>query len=389
MKITELPKNIIMYNVLACGKFHELKVAEGEGTELATLISLVQNIAGFVGPKTYEATVSYPCPLITDEGKQVFLTIVLPISKSYKNPVVQITGQDVTKPVDKTIYQATLANAQQNALFEFAKNAITNSIDVLKDFIKFMVPLTTGLITVYFALLEFLGIKTVTNVQILTTSLLIIPPILLLISLGLFIWVAFPIKSTIVGGNLDSIKHYRNKTFYRKYTPSIIGGFVFIVGILSMIIILVPLVTSDFSDSEKDKSTYNNHKYGYTIQFESFSSTQVLNDSKTVIFYLPGDSTGPTMKLEVEEFQQVPRIDRYVMKRISILGGGLSNFTVMDNNPAYVISWNNNSKGSGFEFLTIKNSKGYLIDYEANNKTNYDIYNPIVQQMIQSFKFIN
>lgn len=369
----------------ACTKVHKLEITMKQGDVVAQLYGgLKQNRPLAFSPTTQNATLSYLCPSVTEES--VLVTVILPVNRAAEASISQIDVHP--PPTNQQIYPTSLPNPQQNALLEFSKNAIVNSMGVLKDFISFMVPLTTLLITAYFALLEFMGVKTLADIPTVTTSYYIIPPIIMLVSLGLFIWAAFPIKGTIVGGNLDSIRKYRENTFYRKYKPSIIGGLFFIAGIFSMIIVIMPLLATNNSvepGTQENFSIYNNNKYDYRIQYPSFASVDVSNNSKSVTFYLPGDTKEAKLKVGIEEFQTVPRLDQYIMKRIAILGGGLTSFSTLDNTAAYTI---NSTSTIGFELLAIKNKKAYLLDFEAN-KTNYGIYNPIVQEMIRSFKFID
>ena len=126
---------------------------------------------------------------------------------------------------------------QNKAYFDYGINTVFQSIDVIKDYIKLMIPLTTGLITIYFALLKFIGIDSSNTMY--DGNLLMIPPILMLVALTIFIVTIFPLRLRITLGNIESIKLYRNKSTSYKYYGALIGSVFFLLAILVMIILLI------------------------------------------------------------------------------------------------------------------------------------------------------
>ena len=52
-------------------------------------------------------------------------------------------------------------NFRDRNLMKFVENYFVNSIDTIKNFGQTMITLVSGLFAVYFALLEFLGIKSI------------------------------------------------------------------------------------------------------------------------------------------------------------------------------------------------------------------------------------
>ncbi len=129
-----------------------------------------------------------------------------------------------------------------NALMEVGKKAITDSIDTIKEYIKLMIPLTTGLITAYFALLEFLGVKTVLNTNKLSSASLIEPAMFMLASLIVFIIVSFPIPGFVDMDNLKTIRIHRNITIIFRYVGISIGLGFFLYAMYIMILALQRIV---------------------------------------------------------------------------------------------------------------------------------------------------
>jgi hypothetical protein len=126
---------------------------------------------------------------------------------------------------------------ENDAFFEFGKKALTDSIDVIKDFIKLMIPLTTGLITTYFALLKFIGIES--TQQLTHTTIFLSSPITLLISLLFFVVASFPVPMKLTISNIESIKRYRTVSMWWKYVGASVGGGLFLVGFGIVILTLI------------------------------------------------------------------------------------------------------------------------------------------------------
>lgn len=104
------------------------------------------------------------------------------------------------------------------------------------DFMKLMIPLTTALITTYFALLKFIGIETMNTVAFGQSYLG--PPFLMLISLIAFIIGAFPVRKGLNINDPESIKSFRDAAMDWKYTSCIFGSAFFLFGIGLMIYLI-------------------------------------------------------------------------------------------------------------------------------------------------------
>ena len=131
---------------------------------------------------------------------------------------------------------------EDNALAEFGKKSFIESVHIINEHIKMMIPLTTALITVYFALLEFLGVKVATDAAKIGGLQLIVPPLLLLGSLLVLIAMSFPIPRRIALNNTTNLKSYRNLLVRWRYGGASIGMGLFLLGVLAMIIVMIQII---------------------------------------------------------------------------------------------------------------------------------------------------
>ncbi|WP_148685650.1 hypothetical protein [Candidatus Nitrosocosmicus hydrocola] len=133
------------------------------------------------------------------------------------------------------IPESTRIAPNDEAYIDYGKRKLTDQIDVIKDFIKLMIPLTTALITSYLALLKF------TTIQITSSNEfnMIYSPIIVLISLIVFIIAIFPIPFPINISNLESIKKQLIFSTIYKYVGAILGCIIFLVGFSMMIGVII------------------------------------------------------------------------------------------------------------------------------------------------------
>jgi hypothetical protein len=131
-----------------------------------------------------------------------------------------------------------------DALIEFGKNSLINSVNVIHEHMKLMIPLTTGLITAYFALLEFLGVDSALAGGKISASSLVDPALFMLGSLIVFIITSFPILKRINVGNINSIVSYRNFFVGWRYIGACIGMALFLYAIFTMIYIFKSILES-------------------------------------------------------------------------------------------------------------------------------------------------
>jgi hypothetical protein len=164
-------------------------------------------------------------------------------SRAYKNSdkwnnIVLRHGTLMNESFNTEIPKPSLAEVYKLA----RKRSITNSIDTINDFSKTMITLVSGFFIAYFALIKFLGVQNVSNY---TQTILLLPPIFFIMGIISLIISLMPLyfeiskkdpkeitteakqKKTIEGFARD----VRNKIFYRKYIPMIIGMTFFVIGL--------------------------------------------------------------------------------------------------------------------------------------------------------------
>ena len=133
---------------------------------------------------------------------------------------------------------------REAALFAYAKKVAEDTFENVKTFISTMVPLTTGLITVYFALLQFLGIKEAGQgpSKVIGSWEILWPEWFFIASLVAFILASFPIARTIAPGNIGSITLHRRNTMFWKYGCVLVGLGLFFSGLIKMVLIAVQII---------------------------------------------------------------------------------------------------------------------------------------------------
>jgi hypothetical protein len=125
------------------------------------------------------------------------------------------------------VEKGTPISDENDAFFEYGKKVLVEPVEIIKDFIKLMIPITTGVIPTYFALLEFSGTEPTNTIK---------GPFLLLLSLLVFIVTSFPLPAKLTLSNIDSIKRYRTRAMTWKYIGCCIGCGLFLSGFFVMIL---------------------------------------------------------------------------------------------------------------------------------------------------------
>jgi len=118
-------------------------------------------------------------------------------------------SQNNKKENGEKIYTEALT-AQDEALLEFGKELLTKSINTLMDFSKLMITLSAGMISVYFALLKFLGIdKAMETIGISMSILAISGPLTLIVSTIFFVLTILPIRVSVSLVDIESVREVR------------------------------------------------------------------------------------------------------------------------------------------------------------------------------------
>jgi len=117
------------------------------------------------------------------------------------------------------------------ALFEAGKALLIQSIEIGRDFCKFMISICAGAIPVYLALLKFV----VPDSYAFTTSqmnFILICVILFACALVVFVWGYFPQRGRFSLDIAEVIEKERKTTIRRRYVCSWLGLGIFLVGLV-------------------------------------------------------------------------------------------------------------------------------------------------------------
>lgn len=138
--------------------------------------------------------------------------------------------------------EGTDLSLRNEALGEFGKKMLVESVTSIREFLKIMIPLIASLITAYFALLKFLGLEKFKDNPEVSPDFLIEPTIFLLISLSIFIVGIFPIGVKITMSNYETIGKSRNFMIGWKITFAAVGSAFFIFAIFKIIFVMKKVI---------------------------------------------------------------------------------------------------------------------------------------------------
>jgi len=124
------------------------------------------------------------------------------------------------------------------ALYEAGKKLLVDSVDVGREFCKFMTTTTLGAIPVYLALLKLVLPKDY-SLHSYDEVLFVVPPIIFLISAVLFVLGYFPQKGKLSLDLPDEIERERSVTISRRHRYAVFAFSVFCVGIVLGVWILI------------------------------------------------------------------------------------------------------------------------------------------------------
>jgi len=170
------------------------------------------------------------------QGKVTHSTRAYKNSDKWNNIVLQ-KGKPMNESLKIEKPKPSLAEVYKLA----RKRSITNSIDTINDFSKTMITLVSGFFIAYFALIKFLGAEHMSNY---TQTLLLVPPILFIVSIGLLIFSLLPLyfdipkkdpkekTETKQNKTIEDFAGYvRNKIRVRKSIPMIMGMILYLTGL--------------------------------------------------------------------------------------------------------------------------------------------------------------
>jgi hypothetical protein len=131
-----------------------------------------------------------------------------------------------------------------SVMLEYGKEVVKNSPESIRKFAELMIPLTTGLITVYFVLLKFFNMeifKPPEGGDPITAATIIFPTYFMLGSLIGFIGSTFPVPKMLSVDSISSIERYRLWLMRWRYIWTIAGAGLYLVGFFFMILVIVRL----------------------------------------------------------------------------------------------------------------------------------------------------
>lgn len=117
------------------------------------------------------------------------------------------------------------------ALYEAGKKMLIDSVDIGREFCKFMTTTTLGAIPIYVALIKFVIPQDYVFKQ--TDLWLFISPFAFLVASILFVLGYFPQKGSLALDLPDEIEKERSKTIERRQKYALWGFIIFCLGILT------------------------------------------------------------------------------------------------------------------------------------------------------------
>jgi len=135
-----------------------------------------------------------------------------------------------------TPYYLSKITPHNKALYEAGKKMLVDSIDAGRDFCKFMISLAITGIPVYIALLKLAGAE---DLRMKRGHLLIVPPVLLLISVLVYILGYFPRSGAMSLDIVEDIDVSRSRLLRHRLVFIVIGTTLFLTGVLIAIFLLV------------------------------------------------------------------------------------------------------------------------------------------------------
>jgi hypothetical protein len=120
------------------------------------------------------------------------------------------------------------------ALYEAGKALLVESVQIGREFCKFMVGVATGAIPTYLALV---GLATGKNYRpdFMEGVLLLVPPALFLVAAGIFAYGYFPVRTEVSLELPDDIDRARKSNMDRRATCSLVGFIVFGIAVLGAV----------------------------------------------------------------------------------------------------------------------------------------------------------
>ncbi|WP_148685673.1 hypothetical protein [Candidatus Nitrosocosmicus hydrocola] len=216
---------------------------------------LVFSILGILGKQpndNVKCTYYFNCPITTLPNGNTTDPISMQVTFELTPPERgYIDGQLNIGPLNESQQQQYQNQVDANAfplqqissvMLEYGKEVVRNSPESIRKFDELMIPLTTGLITVYFVLLKFLGqevFKPIEGEASITKAIILFPTYFMLGSLIGFIGSTFPVPKKLSVSSISSIERYRFWLMRWRYIWTVAGAVLYLLGFFFMIDVIV------------------------------------------------------------------------------------------------------------------------------------------------------
>jgi hypothetical protein len=137
--------------------------------------------------------------------------------KSPETRLNSVESDEVLTP--PSMSEITPITPHNKAIYDAGRKLIVESIDIGREFCKFMIGVSTGAIPVYLAILKILGVENVSrrSLSAWIVIITILPCILFLVSTGMYVLGYFPNTGTFSLDIVQEIETTRKKVLsYRK-----------------------------------------------------------------------------------------------------------------------------------------------------------------------------
>lgn len=128
---------------------------------------------------------------------------------------------------------------------KFAQETLQKSIDNLKDVVKTMITLVTGLFAVYWAIVKFLGVENVSGSNFdVVKDIVFLPPLFLILSLIALVVTIVPLVGQFSFAIPESIDRYRTRTMLIKHGCLLVATALLVTGLAYAIKVCTDLLNA-------------------------------------------------------------------------------------------------------------------------------------------------
>jgi hypothetical protein len=145
---------------------------------------------------------------------------------------------------DPTVISSRIPTQTDKALQAFGTQLYIDSVGKLVDYGKAMITLVSGIFAVYFALLKFLGLESITSSSFQSLPSLWYAPVLFILTIIVFVvGVVLPFPQNVSLEVRNTIQSVRKRLMWVKYISCLIGTILFVTGLIFTMQIGISLLT--------------------------------------------------------------------------------------------------------------------------------------------------